>query len=89
MKNPIKKYKVEVQNGKDDSIVKGSDQMFLRIVSLKIQEHHMDEFKKLYAEVVIPAFKKADGCRNAFLTQSVNEENDFISYLFGIIRTLR
>ncbi|HKJ81440.1 MAG TPA: antibiotic biosynthesis monooxygenase, partial [Ignavibacteriaceae bacterium] len=75
----IKKYNVEVQNGKDDNLVKDSDQMFLRIVSLKIQEHHLDEFKKLYADVVIPAFKKADGCRNAFLTQSVNEENDFIS----------
>ena len=75
----IKKYKVEVQNGKDDNLVKDSDQMFLRIVSLKIQEHHMDEFKKLYADVVIPAFKKAEGCRNAFLTRSVNEENDFIS----------
>lgn len=75
----IKKYNVEVQNGKDDSIVKGSDQMFLRIVSLKIQEHHMDEFIKLYADVVIPAFKNAKDCRNAFLTRSVNEENDFIS----------
>lgn len=75
----VKKYNVEVQNGNDDSLVKGSDKMFLRIVSLKIQEGHMDEFKKLYADVVIPAFKKADGCRNAFLTQSVNEENDFIS----------
>ncbi|MGA7838909.1 MAG: antibiotic biosynthesis monooxygenase [Ignavibacteriaceae bacterium] len=75
----IKKYNVEVQNGKDDNIVKDSDKMFLRIVSLKIQEHHLDEFKKLYADVVIPSFRKAKGCRNAFLTQSVNEENDFIS----------
>lgn len=75
----IKKYNVEVQNGKDDSLVKDSDKMFLRIVSLKIEDGKMDEFKKLYADVVIPAFKKANGCRNAFLTHSVNEENDFIS----------
>ena len=53
--------------------------MFLRIVSLKILAGKMDEFKKLYAEVVIPAFKKAPGCRNAFLTQSISEDSDFIS----------
>lgn len=75
----VKKYEVEVQNGKDDNLVKDGEQMFLRIVSLKIEDEHMDEFKQLYAEVVIPAFKKATGCRNAFLTRSVNDENDFIS----------
>ena len=74
----VKKYNVEVQNGKDDSLVKGSEQMFLRIVSLKIEDEHLDEFKQLYADVIIPAFK-SKGCRNAFLTHSVNEENDFIS----------
>jgi quinol monooxygenase YgiN len=53
--------------------------MFLRIVSLKIQPGKMDEFKKLYSDIVIPSFKKAPGCRNAFLTQSISEDSDFIS----------
>ena len=73
------KYNVTVQNGTDKSLIKQNDSMFLRIVSLKIQDGKMDEFKKLYSEVVIPAFKKAEGCRNAFLTQSISEGHDFIS----------
>lgn len=75
----IKKYNVEVENGIENGLVNESAKMFLRIVSLKIEPDKMDEFKKLYADVVIPAFKKAKGCNNAFLTQSVNEESDFIS----------
>jgi quinol monooxygenase YgiN len=75
----INKYNVAVQNGSDNSLIKQNDSIFLRIVSLKIQPGKMDEFKKLYSEVVIPAFRKAEGCRNAFLTQSINEDSDFIS----------
>ena len=75
----IKKYNVEVQNGSENNLVKNSETMFLRIVSLKIQQHHLDEFKRLYADVVIPSFKQAKGCHNAFLTQSIIEDIDFIS----------
>ena len=75
----INKYNVAVQNGTDKSLIKQNDSMFLRIVSLKIQPGKMDEFKELYSEVVIPSFKRAPGCRNAFLTQSISEDSDFIS----------
>jgi len=75
----INKYNIAVQNGSDKSLINQNDSMFLRIVSLKIHPGKMDEFKKLYSEVVIPSFKKALGCRNAFLTQSTSEDNDFIS----------
>ena len=75
----INKYNVEVQNGIDKSLINQDDSMFLRIVSLKIQPGKMDEFKRLYSDVVIPSFKRAEGCRNAFLTQSIGENSDFIS----------
>ena len=75
----ITKYDVAVQNGKDNGLIKQDESMFFRIVSLKIQPGKMDEFKKLYSKIVIPSFKSAPGCRNAFLTQSINEESDFIS----------
>ena len=75
----ITKFDVAVQNGKDKSLIKQDESMFLRIVSLKIQPGKMDEFKKLYSEIVIPSFKRAPGCRNAFLTQSISEGSEFIS----------
>lgn len=75
----IDKYNVAVHNGSDKNLIKQDDNIFLRIVSIKIQPGKMDEFKKLYSEIVIPSFKKAEGCRNAFLTQSIGEGSDFIS----------
>ena len=75
----ISKYNVAVQNGSDKSLINQDDSLFLRIVSIKIHPGKMDEFKKLYSEVVIPSFKKAPGCRNAFLNQSTSEDSDFIS----------
>ncbi len=75
----IKKYSTLVQKSGDESLARQSERMFLRIVSLKIEEDKMDEFEKLYSDVVIPSFQKAKGCMNAFLNKSVSQDNDFIS----------
>jgi heme-degrading monooxygenase HmoA len=75
----VKKYSVEVQKEKDDKLKFQSSQMHVRIVSLKIQEDKLDEFKKVYLEKVIPALKETDGCRHVFLTESINEKDEFIS----------
>lgn len=74
-----KKYSVEVQKEKDDKLKFQSSQMHVRIVSLKIQEDMLEEFKKVYLEKVIPALKETDGCRHVFLTESINEKDEFIS----------
>jgi heme-degrading monooxygenase HmoA len=39
----------------------------------------MDEFKKLYADIIIPTLKKTPGCQYAYLTESMQEENQIIS----------
>ena len=75
----VKKYTVEVQKEKDGKPKFQSSQMYVRIVSLKIQEGKMDEFKKIYLDTIIPALQKTAGCRHVFLTESINEKDDFIS----------
>lgn len=75
----IKKYTVSVQNKDTDKVKIQPSEMFVRIVSLKIQEGKVDEFEKLYSGVIIPALKAIEGCRYAFLTKSVSEMNEFIS----------
>jgi len=75
----IKKYSVELQKEEDDKPKYQSSQMYVRIVSMKIQEDKLDEFKKIYLETIIPALKKIDGCRHVFLTESINEKDEFIS----------
>lgn len=75
----IKKYIVAVQNDESDEFMAHSSNMFVRVLSLTIQEDKLDEFKKLYSEIVIPTLKLIKGCRYIFLTESVNEKNEFIS----------
>ena len=75
----IKKYSVTAQNGERDDFQLQSSNMYLRILSLIIQEDKMEEFKKLYSEIIIPTLKSTKGCRYVYLTESVNEKNEFIS----------
>jgi quinol monooxygenase YgiN len=75
----IKKYSVELQKETDDKPKFQNSQMYVRIVSIKIQENKLEEFKKLYLEKIIPALKETEGCRHVFLTESVNEKDEFIS----------
>lgn len=75
----IKKYTVELQKDEDDKIKFQNPKMYLRIVSMKIQNDKLDEFKKIYLENVIPALKETEGCRYVFLTESINEKDEFIS----------
>ncbi len=75
----IKKYTVEVQKKEDDKPKFQTSQMYVRIVSMKIQEDKMDEFKKIYLETIIPALQNTPGCKHVFLTESINEKDEFIS----------
>jgi len=75
----IKKYSVAAQNKERDDFQLHSSNMFVRILSLIIQEDKIEEFKKMYSEAIIPALMGTRGCRYIFLTESVNVKNEFIS----------
>ncbi|MFQ5584099.1 MAG: antibiotic biosynthesis monooxygenase family protein, partial [Calditrichia bacterium] len=53
--------------------------MYVRIVSAKIQPGKMEEFRNLYSTEIIPALRETPGCRYAFLTENLQEENEIIS----------
>lgn len=78
-KPKIKKYTVAVQNKNTNEVKIQSSEMFVRIVSNKIQEGKLDEFKEIYSNEIIPTLQSVEGCRYAFLTESVSEKNEFIS----------
>lgn len=74
----LKEYSVAAQT---DASLDGQEnsRMYVRIVSAKIKEGKMDEFKKLYADIIIPTLKNTKGCQYAYLTESMQEENQIIS----------
>jgi heme-degrading monooxygenase HmoA len=75
----IKKYVVAAQNTEGVDFKIQSSNMYLRILSMVIQEDRLNEFKKLYTEVIIPSLKSINGCRYIYLTESISEKNEFIS----------
>lgn len=75
----IRKYDVKFQDSPDQGISLKSREMFIRIVSFIIQPDKLDEFKRIYFTQVIPELKQSKGCRYIFLTENVNDINEFIS----------
>jgi quinol monooxygenase YgiN len=75
----IKKYIVTSKNKEGDDSLTVSSNMYVRVLSLIIQDNMVEEFKKLYTDIVMPELKATKGCRNVFLTESVNSKNEFIS----------
>lgn len=53
--------------------------MYLRILSIRVKPGQMEEFKKLYVVEVIPTLRDVKGCRYAFLTENIEEENEVLS----------
>ena len=82
----IKKYSVwasipfgKAQINVDDKLKTSSTNMFVRIVSAKIQEGKVEEFKKIYTNDIIPELKSVKGCKYVYLIESLNEKDEFIS----------
>ncbi len=75
----IKKYSVKAQKNNYDNLNVSNSNMFIRIVSVKVQADKLDEFKKIYAEEIIPELKSVKGCQNVYLIESTNEDDEYIS----------
>ena len=72
-------YAVAVSTKKTASSLKQQSGMYTKIVSAKIQQDKIQEFKTLYSEEVIPELENTEGCSFAYLIESLKEENEFLS----------
>ncbi len=74
----IKKFSVQAQA--DKTAANSIDtRLYVRIVSLSIQSGKENEFKQIYSDEIIPALLATEGCKYAYLTQSVQDTSGFIS----------
>jgi quinol monooxygenase YgiN len=53
--------------------------LLMRIISIKIQPGKMEEFRRVYSEEIIPALREVQGCRNALLSDNIEESNEVLS----------
>lgn len=77
---PVKKdYVVTAISNLNPASQEQSSGMFVRIVSAKIQEGKIKEFKNIYSTEIIPVLQSTTGCRFVYLSESMKNENEFLS----------
>jgi len=74
-----KEYVVAVQTDPSSPAPQDGNDLFVRIVSAKIQEGKIDEFKDIYSSEIISALKATKGCLYAFLSENLKEMDEFLS----------
>ena len=56
-----------------------TENIWVRIVSLKLRPGRVEEFKRAYSDQVIPTLQKVKGCRYAYLTERNGKPNEVFS----------
>ena len=75
----VTQYTVKVLSNSHPLIPAELPELHIRILSIKIQPEKMQELENTYKEQIIPALKKIEGCRFAFLTESMSEKDEVLS----------
>lgn len=72
-------YAVAVKTHSNKSSPEQPSGMYVRIVSVRIQSGMVDEFKDIYSKEIIPALGVTKGCTFAYLTENMQEDDEFLS----------
>jgi quinol monooxygenase YgiN len=70
----VKSYNVAASSGDPELTPEHTPQMFVRIVSARLQPGKTEEFARLYAGEILPTLRRVPGCRYAFLTEGIENE---------------
>ena len=76
----VKAYDADVPQGSHHDLDRARmGQMYLRIVSMRINPEKIHEFIEIYEQEIIPALRNVDGCHDAYLAEGVRETNEILS----------
>lgn len=75
----LEHFNVTVHERVKDELFKQHSKMFVRIISHILQKDKIDEFRDIYVDKIIPVLRKINGCRYAYLIESMHQENEVIS----------
>lgn len=77
---PYRKNYSVFANTQNKNIINSSKAgMFTRIVSFKIEQKKLEEFKNIYSSEIIPNLETAEGCSFSYLTEGLKDKNEFLS----------
>jgi quinol monooxygenase YgiN len=75
----LSEFEVTAQSSKSGGEALENPRMYVRLVSLKLQEDKVDEFRRIYIDQIIPALNAWQGCQYAYLIESLRHRNEIIS----------
>ncbi len=75
----LTEYEVTAHTSSGESESLENPRMYVRLVSLILQEGKVDEFRHIYKNQIIPALNASPGCRYAYLIESLQNRHEIIS----------
>lgn len=72
-------YNISTQMTPEENDRRDFGQMFVRMVSIKVETGQMDKFQKIYNDEIIPELQKINGCRYAYLSRDMKQASEAIS----------
>lgn len=75
----VESFAIASASSETIDLAEKSQNIHVRLLSLKIRPEKVESFKEVYKTMIIPALQKVAGCRYAFLSESMKEMHDFIS----------
>ena len=79
-KDPVSRgYKVTAEQAPTDPDLVDDNDLYVRLVSIKIQPGKLEELRKIYMNEIVPALQNYRGCRYIYLSESLQEENEVVS----------
>ncbi len=75
----LEQFNVTVQERTKQDLFKQHSKMYVRIVSHILQKNMVDNFRDIYIEEIVPVLRKTQGCRYAYLIESMHNTNEVIS----------
>jgi heme-degrading monooxygenase HmoA len=75
----VKSFRVTTSFPNPPSAGEHASPLYVRILSVRLKPGKPEEFAALYNSEILPMLQKVHGCRYAFLTEGVVEQNEIIS----------
>ena len=75
---PSAGYNLDADSG-SETLESDKRSSFVRIVSLRLDPGHFEEFVAIYREKIIPALRAVQGCRGVFLADGTQDPNGVLS----------
>ncbi len=75
----LKGFKMTAHLNEEDTYLSKDKFLYVRLLSLSLQENKIKEFRRIYSQEIIPTLQNTPGCLYAYLIESLQDKKEVIS----------